>query len=278
VIKLFLKIYKSSAIPERLCFWVTQFVHVADWINQEYGIGTKIKAYGLDLSPPNSQSSNITVNKFWEKLYQVIVKFFRKILKSTYKTLNPLCGKLTDEDNNGTTIDNILVLFTRYFIAFTKNAVYDILIMQFFHQIYRYIDTVMFNSLLYKDNITGQVGVNINLAISQLEEWKFENLKQSYPNQNSVIPFTEIAPLMFISEGSKLVVLDKAIFTDVKFLKKQFPTLNMNHMYTLLMKCVPDDFCPSELPKGVLSQLKKQINGDKVMLEESRFYSVLNSK
>jgi len=280
VIKLFLKIYKFSAIPERLCFWITQLAHIADWINQEYGVGTKIEAYGLDLSSPNSELSNIPVNKFWEKLYFIITKFYRKILKSIYTTLTPLCHKISIEDNNLNTIDDILNHFTRYFIAFTKNGVYDILIMQFFHQIYRYIDTVMFNSLLYKDNLTGQVGVNINLAISQLEEWKFENLKQSYPNRQSisVLPFTEIAPLIYISEGSKLVVLDKAIFTDLKFLKKQFKSLNYNHIYTLLMKCVPDDFCPSEIPKEVLKELKKQINNDKVKLEENRIYSVLNSK
>jgi len=120
--------------------------------------------------------------------------------------------------------------------------------------------------------------VNIKLAVAQLECWKFENLKQSYPTQFStpLLPFGEIATLNFITESSKLLVLDKSIFTDLEFLKKQFPSLNYNHLYTLLLKCTPDDFCPSEVPKNIILRLKEHLNHDQVMRDENYIYSVLS--
>jgi len=121
------------------------------------------------------------------------------------------------------------------------------------------------------------VGVNIRLAVAQLNCWKHENLKQSYPSQSGtpILPFTEIATLNFITEASTILTMDKSICTDIKFLKKHFPNLNYNHLYTFMVKCVPDDYCPSDVPGDVLYQLKAQLNNDIIVRDENLVYSVL---
>jgi len=69
--------------------------------------------------------------------------------------------------------------------------------------------------------------------------------------------------------------LDKALFTDLKFIKKQFPSLTSNHLYAFMVKYKPDAFCPIDVPEDVLYQLKEQLNNDRVIRDETLVYSVL---
>jgi len=139
IIKLFLKAYKSSGYtPDKLCFWMTQLVYLADWINTEFGIGCKISAYGIDLYSLNSPSALITVNHFWEELYKLILKIYRKLVKITTETVTPLCHKIIDNLDNGITLDELTEMINKYYLTFLKNFVCDVLIIQFVNQIYKY--------------------------------------------------------------------------------------------------------------------------------------------
>jgi len=280
----FVKIVKTSAsTPEFLSFWLAQLIYLADWLNKEYMVGGKISVYGIDLATSKqTKLSTVPANNFWEDIYQVILKIFRRLYKLISKTLIPLYEPLIFQDRR--TSLNVSVLtstltqhLSTYLQCFTKYFIYDIIILQFFHQVYRHMDVILFNHLICKDNITGQLGLNIKLALSEIEGWKLMNLKKYYFKDSTtapILPFKEIATLKLISQASKLVVLDKTVVTDLKFLKEQFSSLNYNQIYTLLVKYVPDGLCPGEVSKELMARLIAHFNTDEVIVNEKLIYSI----
>jgi len=159
VIKLFQKTYKSSNHTiERLCFWLTQLVYLADWINTEYGIGIKISAYGVDLYSVKSPRSSITVNHFWEELYKIILKIYRKLVKISTETITPLSHKIIGLQDNNITLDELINMINKYYLIFIKKFVCEVVTIQFFNQMYKYMDSVMFNKLLQLEQFTESGG------------------------------------------------------------------------------------------------------------------------
>jgi hypothetical protein len=275
----FYKIYKRSAnVTELLCFWLSQLINLADWVNKEYIVGGKISVYGLVISSNTSTSSCDTANSFWEAVYQMIIRYYRRLLKNITKALLPHCEPLIAKDDNTISIANVIQILSSYYQTFTQNSFYNIIILQFFNQVYRYMGTVLFNRLVCSDVIMGQKGLTIKLSLSELENWKYTNLRPHYPKEATsppLISFKDLANLNIITQASKLVVLEKTIFSDLHFLKEQFPSLSYRQMYTILLKFHPDKYSPEEVSKDLMNKLFEQINNDDfVTLEENSIYSV----
>jgi len=287
VTEAFVKIYKTSAsTPELLSFWLAQLIYLADWLNKEYMVGGKISIYGIDLATSKQPKlSSIPANNFWEDTYQVIVKIFRKLYKLITQSLDPLYEPLIFQDehrslNNSLLTSTLTQHLNTYLQCFNKYFLYDIIILQFFHQVYRHMDVVLFNHLVCKDNITGKLGFNIKLSLSEIEGWKLMNLKKYYSKESTlapILPFKEIATMKLILQASKLVVLDKTVVTDLKFLKEQFSALNYNQIYTILVKYVPDVLCPGEVSKELMARLIAHFNTDEVIVNEKLIYSIFVS-
>lgn len=177
----------------------------------------------------------------------------------------------------------ILATLNKHHSFFEKALLCNTLVLQYFNQVYRNMDAFMFNELFrFFPNFSGENGVSIKLGISQLNWWKYENLRKYYTSKENPhrdfrwLPLSEIGVFDYLSQAINVLVLDKALFEDENFVEQHFHNLSPNHLYELLARFVPDAMSPHEVPSELLEKLKAQCKGQEMVpLDEAQNYSIL---
>jgi len=180
----------------------------------------------------------------------------------------------------------ILATLNKHHVLFEKALLCSTLVLQYFNQIYRNMDAIMFNELFrYFPKFSGEIGVSIKLGISQLNWWKFENLRKYYTlkeNSNPDFrwsPLSDIGVFEYLSQAINVLVLDKVLFEDQNFVEQHFHNLSANHLFVLLARFIPDAMSPHEVPAELLEKLKAQCGGQELVpLDEAQNYSILTKR
>jgi len=208
-------------------------------------------------------------------LKDILSKIYVKLFTAAASSLRPLVVLIINS-NGEPDLKQIISILQNYQDCFQKGKLCSTVVLQFFNQIYYFMDSVMFNKLLQFSSFSGQIGMNLKIVISELIGWKQANLKKYYSTQpNQYISFADICSFEYISQAINVLVLNKTQFVDQTFIENLFPRLSGIHLYILLSRFVPDELAPHEVPTSVLMKLKGDSNEEIVEVDEMLFRSIL---
>lgn len=136
--------------------------------------------------------------------------------------------------------------------AVREAALSEPLQRQYMAQIFYYVDARLVNLLLsQRDLCTCSFGLQLKLAISQLEEWA----AQAGARRETLSWAREqLEPLR---EAANLLVVDKAVFEDEHLIGQMFSALNLHQIRHLLEMFTPDPLLPQQIPESVRRYFQK---------------------
>lgn len=143
--------------------------------------------------------------------------------------------------------------------SFETFSVYNSIILQFFNEIYYFIDNFAFDYLKSNGSSlsSSEIGIQIKLAVSQLESWKMLTLKKF--SLKGVSLTNDIGPLSHLSQSAALMVVNKSILKDKEFVRNYFSSLNNEEIYYLLKNFSAKDkteLVPETILQEVYSWIK----------------------
>lgn len=143
-----------------------------------------------------------------------------------------------------------LDVLEEFFEILRQNYVHPSIIIQFFSQIFYYINSLLINSL---NNIKGLCscvnGFQMKIELSKIQEWVSVNhLGESIEQLNSMI------------ETSNLLVMDKELLSDVDILNQVCPSISAYNIKHYLEEFIPDRLHSEPLPSTVFQAVDKLIS------------------
>eukprot|EP01126_Amoeba_proteus_P066972 TRINITY_DN9791_c0_g1_i10.p1 TRINITY_DN9791_c0_g1~~TRINITY_DN9791_c0_g1_i10.p1 ORF type:complete len:535 (-),score=167.90 TRINITY_DN9791_c0_g1_i10:270-1874(-) len=269
----------------QLVFWMKQVCHfVITFITscpEENLDDRQMRTSGIPpLVPPGQrpEKPQTIPQKFISDLLTLLLTIYNKILEITYKCLDKnlintvyhifqedqqvhasknLSSSLPDKDNRKNMNNLVLVELTKMKKKLETWEIFDSIVVQFFNQVYQYIDFTLWNELLAKpwQYCTMERGFHIKYSVSQLQDWKFEyNMKKHLQSGQSL---QSVCNLNYMTEASNLMVLDKTLFTDKAVVNELFPTLSLNSIFYLLTNFQSSKMLPGAVPRSILEEFKK---------------------
>lgn len=152
---------------------------------------------------------------------------------------------------------------TRFFnqlqFLIEKHSLYDTVIIQYYNQLYRFTDGILFNEIIQNPtkHSTAERGFYLKIITSELETWSSSHLGKHF--QGAKLSGTDVSTactLPYTTQSCNVLVLDKLIFTDVNLVKQLVPILSMPQLLRLLSKFQPSSIAPQPVPKNVLKHVE----------------------
>jgi len=139
-----------------------------------------------------------------------------------------------------------------------KHFLYDSIVLQYFNQVYHFVDCTLFNELIQNvvKHSTAERGFYIKLLASEIESWAHVPLSKKAKNLGRDLSSLNIGVLPHTTQSSNVLVLDKYLFTDEALVKELFPSLTSTQLLRILSKFQPSKVSPTPVPKAVLKYVE----------------------
>jgi len=261
---------------DELVLWLSFTTTLLDTIVEKYpsgrdrvgikGITTNTKLLGA-----RKPQRDDNVDMFATELEKLSNEIYIKMLKNVYERLRPLVSVslLTTKEyaakpqkKRTKKPQDVTQVLTECLKSFLNHNLFESIIKQFHHQIFYYVDCILFNQVIdHGDRYCfGNNGFEIKLAISYLEDWANRNLQASISDQ-----------LYHLSQAANIIILDKTLFSDKDVVASIFPSLNWKQIGCILSSFQPDKTSPGEVPKSVMKFVEAHAAKDQrpLKLDES---------
>eukprot|EP01156_Anaeramoeba_ignava_P002077 Anaeramoba_ignava/a217484_38.p1 GENE.a217484_38~~a217484_38.p1 ORF type:complete len:757 (-),score=256.75 a217484_38:133-2403(-) len=207
-----------------------------------------------------------------KKLYLLISQSLIFIIENVQKELKPLLVSAFLEQYQPSKVKistrTPIHIIEKFFNLLQDNKIKSDIILLIFRQIFCYINRVLFNSLLQRNELcTISNCFQIRLALLDLSTWLTKaNLEK-----------IDIE-LSQIFEGAKLITIKQIILSDSETnkvnLQESFPSLKASDISTLLSNFTPDRFDPNPFPLEKLKRMQLENQTEKPHLVDYLRYDI----
>jgi len=187
------------------------------------------------------------VQKFVKDLEHLTHHIYNYMLINIYSKLRSfLIPSLLAKPTSGSKIKPIIQVLTDDCIKlFKEQYLYNSIVQQFLHQVFKFINCVVFNELM--DNgekyCAHSQGFELKLRVSNLQNWASKNVK---------IEITD--DMAHVLQVANIIIMDKGVFGDRDTVRSICPDVNFSQIEVIL-----DSFVP-EKPDTVLQQVRQKIH------------------
>lgn len=251
---------KATTLHQKF-YWLRQFAYIIESIETQFPDAIPTYAnkslhiigndgiYIGELESCGSQALQL----FVFQLYAILLNVYSVILDELYiRVSNSLVSVFLspiqqDPDEKGifslsmpigyeNADAKIILNYLKEFLnLFTSWFVQDAIIIQFFNQIYHFIDVSFFEHLMktLDQNCSTDRGMILKFLISEFQDWKIRNLKVlSLPNGLTI---TQLCGMEILKDCSNLLVLDKSNFLSAEEICSFFPSLEKQAIEKILI-------------------------------------------
>jgi len=257
---------KTETKPEILVHWLswtTMLYSVIERNSDDLIEKKDIHTKGIPLYPkPLSQKSPISI--LLTRMDLILFDIYTCMMKNIYGRLdstwvpfilehkvNILASNPMQTQPKLDKSVNFITVFNEHLLQLKRQRVFNVIIRQFFNQVFYYASARLFNYLLKRrDLCTCGIGFQVKFAISYIEDWTMgldSELKEI------------IAPCLdqfsLLKEAANVLVIDKSVFNDQEMTHKIFTHINVLQMKQLLELFSTDKFYQDPVPSAVIKKL-----------------------
>ncbi|EGC30263.1 hypothetical protein DICPUDRAFT_158016 [Dictyostelium purpureum] len=151
--------------------------------------------------------------------------------------------------NSQLTSNTTLDVLKEFFEILRQNYVHPSLIIQFYSQLFYYINSSLLKSLNSLDGLCSVVnGFQMKLELSKIQDWASVNhLDESINGLSQMI------------ETANLLVMNKELLSDTEVLDQVCPSVSMYHLTHILVCLQPDLINSEPIPDSVFSSINRLI-------------------
>jgi len=190
-------------------------------------------------------------------------------------------SQITTKGNPYSSSSDVINVLNQVLLFAEKYWLPSSVILQYFHQLYHFIDTLIFNGIFTfgrkslisphqsQSYCTAERGIHLKIVCSELETWAVDSLSKHAKDYvkltsknantgagNSQFQAISSPKLFYSSQAASVMLIDKSVFNDKGLILEHFSGLTFGQIFGLILHYQPSKLSPASVPAGILKQLE----------------------
>jgi myosin heavy subunit len=219
--------------------------------NQHQSTATSPQSSSKTVGDTDEFAFESPIAKFKNDIIGLTVKIYCNLMENIYKSLTailiPAMFSSKASGSNKTLEPRLVVnILSEHYSYMIKNHIPKEIILQFFDQVFFYVNAHTFNALFDIPAKRCKMGsaIMMKMAVSELEAWTDDKRLVKCKDQ-----------LSSLRQASDIMIMNKASLVDESTRKEVCPTLTLSQVRKVLQLYQPDEFDPDTVPSSVLKAL-----------------------
>eukprot|EP00761_Pharyngomonas_kirbyi_P008563 gb/GECH01008575.1/.p1 GENE.gb/GECH01008575.1/~~gb/GECH01008575.1/.p1 ORF type:complete len:705 (+),score=162.11 gb/GECH01008575.1/:1-2115(+) len=204
-----------------------------------------------DFSEDEDFNFDAPVTRFRTRVKNAVYVVYINLLSNFYRRITPIVVPAVfyeSPDGMENPLDDRALLreFDSMLSIFRQNSVFTSIIVQFYEQIFQFIDGILLRALLTQNRCTLKGGFNMKSSLCSIKEWAAEHCSTGIGQH-----------IQRAFEAANVLIIEKSGLVEPSVRRDTCPHLPLSYLISLVKNYQPDEENDSAVPDSVVKGLEE---------------------